>query len=107
MKHFLSLVVWLSVGFFVGAGIASAETPTPGPSTFTKMDMSGSKFKSFDVAKFGKGKDAKTCPVSGDKIKPGTGYEAELSNGKKIMLCCTGCKRSVEKNLKKYASLEY
>jgi|GEM_PF-1970999 len=71
------------------------------------MDMSGNKFRSFDAVKFGVGKNAKICPVSGDKIKPGEGVEATLSNGKKIMMCCPNCKRPIEKDLKKYEDLMY
>ena len=71
------------------------------------MDTSGNKFQTFDLAKFGKGKDAKMCPVSGERIKAGDGEEAVLSNGKKIMLCCSDCLQAIEKNPKKYESLMY
>lgn len=71
------------------------------------MDMSGNKFETIDVTKFGKGKDAKICPVSGEEIKPMEKTEALLSNGKRIMMCCPDCKKSIEKNLKKYESLMY
>jgi hypothetical protein len=71
------------------------------------MDMSGSKFQSIDAANFGKGLNAKICPVTGKTIRPGQGVEASLSNGKKIMMCCPNCKESIEKDPKKYASLMY
>jgi len=72
-----------------------------------EMDMSGNKFKTVNVADFGKGNDARICPVSGEEIKSGDGTEVKLSNGKKIMLCCHHCKKAVEKDLKKYESLMY
>jgi hypothetical protein len=62
----------------------------------------------FDIAKYGIGKDAKLCPVTDEKIG-GHGKPAELtlSNGKKIMVCCASCKKPIEKDLAKYASLMY
>ena len=72
-----------------------------------EMDTSGNKFQTFDLAKFGKGKDAKICPVSGERIKAGDGEEAVLSDCKKIMICCSDCLPAIEKNPKKYESLMY
>lgn len=72
-----------------------------------EMDVSGNKFQTIDLAKFGKGKEAKVCPVSGFVIKPGEGEESALSNGKKIMICCSECKPAIEKSLGKYSVLMY
>ncbi len=33
--------------------------------------------------------------------------EIYLSNGKKIMVCCPMCKKTIEKDLKKYEPLMY
>ena len=71
------------------------------------MDMSGNKIQNITLAEFGKGKDAKKCPVSGDAINAGEGKEVTLSSGKKIMLCCSGCKNAVEKAPEKYSALLY
>lgn len=71
------------------------------------MDMSGEKVKEITIGEFGKGKDAKKCPVSGDEIKAGEGKEITLSNGKKIMVCCAGCRNAIEKQPGKYAALMY
>ncbi len=71
------------------------------------MDMSSSRFQGTDVANFGKGLNAKKCPVTGKTIGTGQGVEAALSNGKKIMMCCPKCKEPIEKDLKKYESLMY
>ena len=71
------------------------------------MDVSGNKFQTIDLAKFGKGKDARICPVSGLRINPKDGEEVVLSNGKKIVVCCSDCKPAIEKNPRKYAVLLY
>jgi hypothetical protein len=70
------------------------------------MDTSGNKVQTIDAAKLGKGKDALICPISGEDIK-GKGMEIYLSNGKKIMVCCPMCKKTIEKDLKKYEPLMY
>ena len=71
------------------------------------MDMSGNQVQSIDPATFGKGLNAKICPVSGKAIKLGQEVEASLSNGKKIMMCCPDCKKTIEADLKKYERLMY
>lgn len=71
------------------------------------MDISGNKFPTIDLEKFGKGKEARICPVSGLRIMPKDGEEVVLSNGKKIVVCCLDCKPAIEKNLNKYESLMY
>lgn len=96
------LIIVLAVIFGVTFAIV-IWTNNSGP----EMDISGNKFQTIDEAVFGKGKDAKICPVSGFKMKPAEGEEAVLSNGKKIMICCLDCKPAIERNLKKYAILMY
>jgi hypothetical protein len=71
------------------------------------MNMSGGKSPGIDVMQYGKGFNAKVCPITGKTIKPGQGVEAILSNGKKIMMCCPDCKGIIEKDLKKYEVLMY
>lgn len=71
------------------------------------IDMSGLKFPKIDSAIFGKGSNVKICPVSGREIKPGQGVETILSNGKRIMMCCPDCKKTIEADLNKYASFMY
>jgi len=83
-----------------------AEEKPKSPAKKSK-DMSQAKPKGLDVAKYGRGKDAKICPVSGEKIKAGHGAELALSNGKKIMVCCDDCQKDIEKDLAQYASLMY
>jgi len=60
-----------------------------------------------DVAVFGKGAEAKYCPVSGDAIPAGKGYVYTLKDGKKIMLCCAACPPTVEKDPVKYKNFLY
>jgi len=61
-----------------------------------------------DPAVYGVGKDAKLCPVSKDAMgSMGKPVELTLSNGKKMMFCCAGCKKTVEKNPKQYAAFMY
>jgi hypothetical protein len=61
-----------------------------------------------DPAVYGVGKTAKLCPVSKDAMgSMGKPVELTLSNGKKMMFCCAGCKKSVEKDQKKYAAFMY
>ncbi|MBN8217144.1 MAG: hypothetical protein J0L75_10925 [Spirochaetes bacterium] len=103
----IALLASLLVG---GAAVLSSCSQQPKAAQAAPaamMDMSGSKVTSITLAEFGKGKDAKKCPVSGDEIKAGEGKEVTLSSGKKIMLCCPGCKNAVEKAPEKYSALLY
>lgn len=61
------------------------------------------------VEKYGKGETAKYCPVSGENLKDTKMEVSEitLSNGKKIRVCCAGCKKTIEKDLARYAQLWY
>jgi hypothetical protein len=72
-----------------------------------QMDLTGDKFQTFDLSKFGKGKDAKICPVTGYVMKTGNEVELALSNGKRIMVCCDECKKPIEMKLKKFEGLMY
>ena len=78
------------IGLWLLTGILLAGCGQEGSS----MDTSGNKVQTIDVAKLGKGKDALTCPISGEDIK-GKGMEIYLSNGKKIMVCCPMCKKAI------------
>jgi hypothetical protein len=71
------------------------------------MNMSGGKPPGIDVVLYGKGLNAKICPVTEKFIKPGQELEVVLSNGKKIMMCCPDCKSTIEKDPKKYEGLMY
>jgi|SRR5579859_6664389 len=83
--------------------------PENKPADGKSKQMSGSAGSSqgFDLALYGKGADAKMCPVSGDKIKAGKGVELVLAGGKKIMVCCPDCQKDIDKDPAKYASLMY
>lgn len=73
-------------------------------------EMSGGKAIStekLDVAVFGKGEDAKYCPVMGNPIPKGKGYVHTMKDGRKIMFCCAGCVSTVEKDPKKYEAFFY
>lgn len=73
-------------------------------------EMGGGKAIStekLDVAVFGKGEDAKYCPVMGSPIPKGKGYVHTMKDGRKIKFCCAGCVAPVEKDPKKYEAFFY
>jgi len=78
---------------------ASTQAPTP----------SVQDEKAPDVAVYGKGPSAKICPVSKEKIigDMGRPYECRMADGKRIMLCCPSCRKTVDKNPAKYAAFFY
>jgi hypothetical protein len=105
IARFAALVV--SVGVLLASCPQQKASSTAKGAAPAMMDMSGDQVKEITLAEFGKGKDAKKCPVSGDGIKSGEGKEVTLSTGKKIMVCCAGCRNAIEKQPEKYAALMY
>jgi hypothetical protein len=70
------------------------------------VNMSGGK-PSNVTSDTGVGPKAKVCPITGKVLQPGQEIEAVLSNDKKIILCCSDCRKQVEKDFKRYEGLMY
>jgi hypothetical protein len=92
------LALLLVLGLAVGCG---SKSDTHG------MMGKGISTDKLDVATFGKGAEAKYCPVSGDAIPTGKGWVHKFKDGKKITLCCTSCVSDVEKDPGKYKDFMY
>jgi ribosomal protein L24E len=88
----------LLVSFAVGCGQKQGGHEMGGKSISTEK---------LDVAVFGKGTEAKFCPVSGTEIPAGKGFVYTLKDGRKIMLCCAACPAAVEKDPAKYKDFFY
>ncbi|GEM_PF-3986761 len=97
-KHlWVGMAVLAGVLAFAGCGEKKAAAPA------------AQAEKPLEVGSLGMGAQAKICPVSGDKIGGDMGkpYIYTMADGKKITLCCPSCRKTIDKDPRKYAAFFY
>jgi hypothetical protein len=96
--------IWLfALLWIVAVGMAGCGSQGGG------HEMGGKSIstENLNVAVFGKGAEAKFCPVMGEPIPAGKGLVHTMKDGRKITLCCGGCVAAIEKDPEKYTDFYF